>query len=198
MQAQESQFSRERFINSIGNRIFIKGRGAQGARDLQAEAQWNLIEAIRQGRQDMMDIGQGAGKPGYSYKNENTRDPGRGMPPDLALTLRVAQEKASTMNPRVKSYKRASSHMQSTPFKEIATSGIGTYKDGDITDNGIGYRTSDYQAEHYYPPNIPEQYTRTKVADVNAARANYESNVNALDGTAAENYQRNAKKLKLS
>lgn len=193
LQEEESKMSRERFINSIGTKIFIKGRGRQGQRDAQAENQWNLVEAIRQGRVDMQDIGQSAGRPGYTYNSENTRDPGRGLPPDLATVLRFAQKEASVVNPRIRSFKRQAAHMQSYPYQPETHASVGSMAEGDITDKGVGYRTSDYQGDHYYPPAIPPQYTQTKVAQVNSARANYEANVRALDGTNAMNYRKRAR-----
>ena len=80
VQEREAGLQRDRFLETIGNTIFARRRN-RSPQDIKLEEQYNFIEAIRQGRVDLMDVGQAANRPGFTYsKTGNARDPASGLP----------------------------------------------------------------------------------------------------------------------
>jgi hypothetical protein len=163
MQLREANVSRDRFMESIGGHVFRRGARADSVyQDDGLEKQWNLIEAIRQGRVDMMDIGQGGGRPGFTYQQQNTRDPSIGLPPELAQVINAAWDTAHVLNPRLRKRKWIE------PTKDQLD--VGNLSEGDVT-NHIPVKTSDYQKVDQVPA-IDDRFTHTRVAAVKAAHQN--------------------------
>jgi len=102
MQQAEAQQGRERFIESISNSVYKKGQKKSTSHDMEYEECYNVIEAIRQGRVDMADVGQSANRPGYTYQSQNVHTLGDCLPPKWAEALRQGWVLAQMSNPQVR------------------------------------------------------------------------------------------------
>jgi hypothetical protein len=101
MQKNEALMSRDRFVESISNRIYKPGTKRSVVHDMNLQDNYNLIESIRQGRVDMKDVGQSVDRPGYTYNAQNAKDPGDTLPPHWSQVLRQGWALAQSMNPRL-------------------------------------------------------------------------------------------------
>ena len=182
MQVAEASVSRERFVTAIGNDVFVKGRNGDPVKDQSVEDQWNLIEAIRQQRVDMGDVGESAGRAGYTYNNMNERDPAAGLDPGLALAMRRAWDMASTLDPTVRRSKRKWGTDRDSlltgagvaPSHTDTALDVGNLSEGTVT-NSVGLRTSDWQGKSQIPA-ADDRFTNSKVQAVQTARSNFVAN----------------------
>lgn len=189
MQTAEAQKIRERFSEAIGNNIFVKGRGASYRHDQGLEDHFNLMEAIRQQRPDMRDIGQAADRPGYTYNHMNSRDPTIGMDPALADVIRRAWDDASTLDPTVRR-RQKTLQIQNTDSRltgagqqagitgtELSIGGM----DEGIIKSKVGMRTSDYQnrLNARYPD---DHFTQSMVERLQVSRVNSNANTEIFTG----------------
>ena len=168
VQTREADLQRERFAESIGNNIFARGRGNRTIQDIKLEEHWQLIEAIRQGRVDMRDQGQGASRPGFTYStNGNARDPSAGLPPEYQQVIKSAWENAQVMNPSLRPNKIMEPQNNSTLD-------VGNPSENDVSDR-VGMKTSDYQ--QVQPVNSSsDRFTQTRVHQMQATHQNSRQN----------------------
>jgi hypothetical protein len=185
VQEREATVQRDRFVESIGNTIFSR-KGNRSTQDIKLEDQYNMLEAIRQGRVDMMDVGQAAGRPGFTYgKNGNMRDPAYGLPVQFQEVINRAWDNASQMNPSIRSrdWFRAQTEASNTSLST-----------GDPSENSLtsklGMKTSDYmQVVPIHPSD--DRFTQTRVEQVAASQANYALNAAILGSDTVDRNQRN-------
>lgn len=189
MQAAEAQKQRDRFVQSIGNNIFIKGKKGKFGNDQMFEDQYNLMEAIRQERVDMRDVGQASGRPGYTYNQMNVRDPAKGLDPALAELVRRAWDDASTLDPSIRKRQKTldinitdpkltgAGQMSGNTGTKLSVGGM---SEG-IIRSKVGMRTSDYQnrLNAAYPD---DQFTRTTVEKLQISRVNSNANATIFTG----------------
>ena len=103
VQEREATVQRDRFLETIGNTIFSR-RSNRSPQDIKLEEHYEFIEAIRQGRVDLMDVGQAANRPGFTYAKEgNARDPAYGVPVQFQEVINRAWDNAAVMNPAIRS-----------------------------------------------------------------------------------------------
>ena len=178
VQTREADLQRERFAESIGNNIFARGRGNRTIQDIKLEDHWQLIEAIRQGRVDMRDQGQGASRPGFTYStNGNTRDPSAGLPPEYQQVIKSAWENAQVMNPSLRPKKIMEPQNNSTLD-------VGNPSENDVSDR-VGMKTSDYQ--QVQPVNSSsDRFTQTRVHQMQATHQNSRQNAWIFDPANAQ------------
>jgi len=183
MQLTEANRSRDRFIETIGNKLFRPGRGRQHVQADELQKQYNLLEAIRQGRPDMMDIGTSGGRPGYTYNAENVRDPGRGLPPEIAIAIHDAWENANRMNPIIRG--------RNWVKPEKDSNDVGNMSE-DYVESKIPVETSDYMDP--VKLSLPDtRFTHTQVGLLRAAQLASQRNENIFaPGFAPHQYHSNA------
>jgi hypothetical protein len=183
MQLTEANRSRDRFIETIGNKVFRPGRGRQHIQAEELEKQYNLLEAIRQSRPDMMDIGSSGGRPGYTYNAMNVRDPGRGLPPEITRAIHDAWENANAMNPIIRPQNWFNPEKDSLNVGDVAE---------DYVESKIPVETSDYMDP--VPLSLPDaRMTHTKVGLLRAAQLASQRNQNIFaPGFTPQQYQSNA------
>jgi hypothetical protein len=185
VQEREATVQRDRFVESIGNTIFSR-KGNRSTQDIKLEDQFNMLEAIRQGRVDMMDVGQASGRPGFTYsKNGNMRDPAYGLPVQFQEVINRAWDNASQMNPSVRSREwfRAQTEASNTSLST-----------GDPSENSLtsklGMKTSDYMQAVPVAAS-DDRFTQTRVKQVAASQANYALNAAILGSDTVDRNQRN-------
>lgn len=189
MQAAEATKSRDRFTEAIGGNIFVKGRGGSYRGDQNLEDHFNMMEAIRQQRVDMGDIGQAAGRPGYTYNHMNTRDPAQGLDGAIADVIRRAWDDAAILDPVVRR-RQKTTQIQNTDAK-VTAAGIQAGKTGTELSTGgveeglirskVGMRTTDYQNRltARYPD---DRFTQSMVERAQVSRVNANANHQIFSG----------------
>jgi hypothetical protein len=178
MQEREGTLQSERFKDAISRKIFQNGVGGDTANDMEVAAQYELIKAITDGRVDFQDVGQAAGRPGYTYNSENTRDPTIGLPPHLAYALQLDIDAASMLNPRVCKRRRTDTAGNPrlmtggglTTLAKGMSLGTGKMEDGYAT-SSLPMLTSDYQQVDPVTETDP-RYPSTRVQQVQGAHGN--------------------------